>query len=303
MSNVIHAEKIAKRFGNFQAVSNICLEVPKGQIYGFLGPNGSGKSTIIRMLTGLMAPSSGKLKVLDYELPANSEPLKYQIGYMTQKFSLYGNLTIRENLNFMAKIFFKRYREQSRHISQALSEYALEDIANRMVETLSGGQKQRLALASATLHQSPLLFLDEPTSAVDPESRRQFWQKLYQLSSQGTSILVSTHFMDEAERCHQLAIMESGEIRVKGTPQSLMQDLPFQIIEVSSENLQALITSLSPHYAFTQIGQRLRVRVDKICTDPIAKLRQHLTQDSIELKQTSPNLEDVFVCHTGKGRQ
>ncbi len=207
----IQAENVVKKFGDFTAINNITLNVPKGSIYGFLGPNGCGKSTTIRVLTGLLSPSEGNVDVLGLEIPKQSELLRLKIGYMTQKFSLYDDLTVQENLEFIGQIFGMETKALKARIEEQLSTYGLDQLRKQRVGGMSGGQKQRLSLAAATMHKPELLFLDEPTSAVDPENRRDFWEQLFDLSDQGTTILVTTHYMDEAERCHRLAIMELGK--------------------------------------------------------------------------------------------
>ena len=214
----ILARGLSRHFGDVVAVDRVDLDIPSGQIYGFLGPNGSGKTTIIRTLCGLLTPTAGDVSVLGLAIPRQAEALRRRIGYMTQKFSLYDDLTVQENMQFMARIYgLKRQKAQAR-IEQLLERYALADMRDRFASAMSGGQRQRLALAVATLHEPTLLFLDEPTSAVDPENRRDFWEKLFDLSDAGTTILVSTHYMDEAERCHQLAILETGKLPKQGTP-------------------------------------------------------------------------------------
>ncbi len=208
----IKTKGMTKRFGGMTAVDSLDLEIPRGTIYGFLGPNGCGKSTSIRMLTGLLSPTEGEVSVLGLSVPGDAEKLRLRIGYMTQKFSLYDNLTVRENLEFVRQIYGLGKTGKQR-VEELLSLYGLSDRQKQMAGSMSGGQKQRLALAAATIHQPELLFLDEPTSAVDPENRRDFWERLFDLCNDGTTILVSTHYMDEAERCHQLAILEQGQKR------------------------------------------------------------------------------------------
>lgn len=236
----IQAENVVKKFGDFTAINNITLNVPKGSIYGFLGPNGCGKSTTIRVLTGLLSPSEGNVDVLGLEIPKQSELLRLKIGYMTQKFSLYDDLTVQENLEFIGQIFGMETKALKARIEEQLSTYGLDQLRKQRVGGMSGGQKQRLSLAAATMHKPELLFLDEPTSAVDPENRRDFWEQLFDLSEQGTTILVTTHYMDEAERCHRLAIMEAGEIRADGEPEELMAQMGVNIVEVKADNLREL---------------------------------------------------------------
>lgn len=303
----IQANQIIKKFGDFTAIEGINLKVPKGSIYGFLGPNGCGKSTTIRVLTGLLSPTSGSVNVLGLEIPKQSEQLRLKIGYMTQKFSLYDELTVEENLQFMGQIFSMNRKQLSIRTSQQLKTYGLNERRKQRVSSMSGGQKQRLALAAATMHNPELLFLDEPTSAVDPENRREFWEQLFDLSSQGTTILVTTHYMDEAERCHRLAIMESGEIRANDEPEKLMSQMGVNIVEVKTDNLrklkEALITRPEVRSA-AQLGVRLRVLIRQEVNTPIEWLKSiepSLPDNALSLAR--PSLEDVFVTVTGKGRQ
>jgi ABC transporter DrrB family efflux protein len=217
----IRATDLTRRFGPVLAVDRLSLAVPRAQIYGFLGPNGSGKSTTIRMLCGLLRPSSGEIEALGLAIPRQAEALRRRLGYMTQRFALWEDLTTLENLRFMAAIYSLTGAERDQRIASALNEYRLREFAGRPAGTLSGGQKQRLALAAATLHRPELLLLDEPTSAVDPQSRRDFWDALFRLTDAGTTILVSTHYMDEAERCHALAILDQGRLVADGAPAPL----------------------------------------------------------------------------------
>ncbi|MET1257071.1 ABC transporter ATP-binding protein [Aliikangiella maris] len=301
-SLVIQAQKLCRNFGALIAIDNLDLEVTAGQIYGFLGPNGCGKTTAIRMLTGLLKPTSGNVKVLNLSLPKQAEALRLNIGYMTQKFSLYDDLTVQENLRFIAKIFGLSRQTEKARIEELLSTYDLAQKASQMAGSMSGGQKQRLALAAATLHKPRLLFLDEPTSAVDPENRRDFWEKLFDLCEQGTSILVSTHYMDEAERCHKLAILESGKKRADGTPDELMQNMGANVVEVSGEHLRDLkqqLSNIQQIISVAQLGSRLRVLVKDTITDPVAFLaQQNMIQQKEDLTQVRPSLEDVFVTCT-----
>jgi len=304
---VLKASNLCRNFGDLKAIQALNIEVEKGRIYGFLGPNGSGKTTAIRMLTGLLKPSSGEIEVLGYKLPQDAEKLRLHIGYMTQKFSLYDDLTVKENLQFVAKIYGLSGSQQKSRINELLSIYGLDQRQNQLAASMSGGQKQRLALSAATLHNPELLFLDEPTSAVDPENRREFWEQLFDLSDQGTSILVSTHYMDEAERCHKLAILESGIKRADGSPDELMQQMGAHVVEISSSNLRQLkqqLLSLPEVLAAAQLGARLRVLVKNNITDPLAFLRaQSKLVAEDELTLVRPSLEDVFVTCTGEGRQ
>ncbi|HFQ5292918.1 TPA: ATP-binding cassette domain-containing protein [Vibrio vulnificus] len=303
----IQAQNVVKKFGDFTAIDNITLNVPKGSIYGFLGPNGCGKSTTIRVLTGLLSPSEGHVDVLGLEIPKESEKLRLKIGYMTQKFSLYDDLTVEENLQFIGQIFGMDEKTLTQRINEQLANYGLDQRRKQRVSGMSGGQKQRLSLAAATMHKPELLFLDEPTSAVDPENRREFWEQLFDLCDQGTTILVTTHYMDEAERCHRLAIMEAGLIRADGAPEELMAQMGVNIVEVKADNLRSLkelLLPLAEVRSAAQLGIRLRVLIDQRVADPIAWLRATFPRlQNAEMNLARPSLEDVFVSVTGEGRQ
>lgn len=296
----ISAKGLTRRFGELVAVNQLDLTIAKGTIYGFLGPNGCGKSTAIRLLTGLLEPSAGEVTVLGQRLRGHEESLKSRIGYMTQKFSLYDNLSVLENLKFVAAIYGVKGRQGRDRIDELLQQYGLAPRQQQLAGTMSGGQKQRLALACATLHRPELLFLDEPTSAVDPQNRRDFWEQLFDLCAAGTTILVSTHYMDEAERCHRLAIMEHGIKRADGTPRELMQSMGATVIEVSGEGLRQLKQQLTAQAAVisaSQAGSRLRVLVKDQQQDPLGLLRPWCVAHQLEIVR--PSLEDVFVTCTG----
>lgn len=299
---VIETRGLTKYFGDYCAVNNLDLSIRRGAIYGFLGPNGCGKSTTMRLLTGLLTPCAGEVRVLGNELPQQAEALRRKIGYMTQKFSLYDNLSVMENLQFVAQIYGLAKRQSQQRIAQLLALYHLEDKQKVRAGALSGGQKQRLALAAATLHEPPLLLLDEPTSAVDPENRREFWERLFDLSDAGTTILVSTHYMDEAERCHGLAILELGQKRADASPQQLMRQLKASVFLLQGDNLRQLGKQLAPMsevISTAQIGNTLRVLLAPGLADPQQWLQQQLPGTS--LQRVEPNLEDVFVATTGVG--
>ena len=297
----IETQGMTRAFGGVNAVENLDLAIPKGTIYGFLGPNGCGKSTSIRMLTGLLSPTSGEIRVLGETLPGAEEKLRRRIGYMTQKFSLYDNLSVRENLEFVAQIYGLNRRASKLRIAELVTLYDLVGREKQMAGSMSGGQKQRLALAAATLHHPELLFLDEPTSAVDPENRREFWERLFDLCAQGTTILVSTHYMDEAERCHGLAILERGIKRADGSPQQLMAAMGARVVEISGDDLRNLKQSLISESAVlsaAQIGSRLQVLVRSDIEDPLAWLKPRVASRTME--EVRASLEDVFVTCTGE---
>lgn len=299
----IRARGLSRRFGTKLAVDNIDLDIPRASIYGFLGPNGSGKSTTIRMLCGLLTPSAGSAEVLGLRVPGQAEALKHRIGYMTQRFSLYEDLSVRENLQFIAEVYCLPRKRRAARIGVLLEKYLLADIDRQRAGTLSGGQRQRLALAAATLHEPDLLLLDEPTSAVDPQSRRAFWETLFELSAAGTTILVSTHYMDEAERCHALAILDRGAVMAEGTPGQLEAGIGATVVEIESPDAagaRAVLRAADGVLSVTQLGVRLRALVDPKLDDPAGCLRRALRAAGInaEARLERPNLEDVFVAAT-----
>ena len=299
----IVAEGVSRQFGDVRAVDGVDLRIPKGQIYGFLGPNGSGKSTMLRMLCGLLHPSAGSIRVLGLDVPGQAELLRRRIGYMTQKFSLWDDLTVGENLAFMASIFTLPRADAGARIEAALAEYHLTTLRDRLAAAMSGGQRQRLALAAATLHRPELLLLDEPTSAVDPQSRRDFWESLFALADRGTTLLVSTHYMDEAERCHRLAILDRGRLVAEGTPEALMQHLPFHVVEVIANDMtrvRAALQALPAVRSLAQIGTHLHVLMQPTNTTPDMLVRDALTAAGVaaEVQVARANLEDVFVAAT-----
>ncbi len=305
MPVAIKAEGLSRKFGDFVAVDNVDLSVPAASIYGFLGPNGCGKSTTIRMLCGLLSLSTGRAEVLGLDVAKKAEQLRTRIGYMTQKFSLYEDLSAKENLQFMGQIYSISSRELRKRIPALLDTYSLTELKNRRAGALSGGQRQRLALAVATLHQPDLLFLDEPTSSVDPENRRDFWEKLFDLCDSGTSILVSTHYMDEAERCHRLAILEAGKLRAEGAPLDLMEQMGAHVIEIEADNLRSLksrLLKIENVRSVAQQGIRLRVLVDRLVNDPVSYIQQALASP-LRCNLVHPSLEDVFVTVTNSERQ
>jgi ABC-2 type transport system ATP-binding protein len=299
----IVARGLVRRFGPVVAVDGVDLDIPKRRIWGFLGPNGSGKSTTIRMLCGLLEPTSGEAEVLGLAVPREAERLRRRIGYMTQRFSLYEDLTVAENLSFMAEVFGLDRRRRRDRLAELVERYGLGALERRRAATLSGGQKQRLALAAATLHQPELLLLDEPTSAVDPQSRRDFWSSLFAIVDEGATILVSTHYMDEAERCHGLVILDRGRVVAAGPPGELIDAVTGAVVEVETADTRGAQRRLEGRAgvaSVTQLGSRLRVWVAAEVADPVAHLESLLAGGSgaAQVRLSRPSLEDVFVAAT-----
>jgi ABC-2 type transport system ATP-binding protein len=303
----ISAHGLTRKFGSLVAVNNVDLEIPAGKIYGFLGPNGSGKSTTIRMLCGLLLPSAGTATVMGMDTRQESEALKQQIGYMTQRFSLYEDLTVKENLRFISEVYAVSRAQRKARVEELLTQYNLREKERQRAGTLSGGQKQRLALAAATLHRPKILLLDEPTSAVDPQNRRDFWETLFELAEQGTTILVSTHYMDEAARCHSLAILDRGVKVADGSPRSLGENIDMHVIEVEASDPNRARLSLAQETkitSITQLGVRLRVLLPKTLPDALQLVQHNLQSAAInaEVREVFPDLEDIFVAVTQRRR-
>jgi len=288
------------------ALNDFSLEVERGEIFGFLGPNGAGKSTVIRMLCGLLTPTEGEIEVLGLRIPAQADELRPHIGYMTQKFSLFEDLTVRENLEFLAAIQGVPKAKTKSRIDELVEQYHFGDRQKQLAGTMSGGQKQRLGLACAVIHEPELLFLDEPTSAVDPESRRDFWEKLFELADVGTTLLVSTHLMDEAERCHRLAILDRGTLVADGTPDELMAKLKgrtFLVKTADPRRAQHALVDVPGVLGVAQVGNTLRVLTADDAGEATQRMDKALAEAGQEGEVTPapPNLEDVFVAATRNG--
>jgi ABC-2 type transport system ATP-binding protein len=302
----IRARGLTRRFGKLVAVDHVDLEVPARRVYGFLGPNGSGKSTTIRMLCGLLTPTDGEIEVLGLKIPAQADELRPHIGYMTQKFSLFEDLGVRENLEFLAAIQGVPKAKTKSRIDELVEQYHFGDRQMQLAGSMSGGQKQRLALACAVIHEPELLFLDEPTSAVDPESRRDFWEKLFELADIGTTLLVSTHLMDEAERCHRLAILDRGVLVADGTPGELTAELDghtFVVDTADPRAAQRALVHVPGVLGVAQVGNTLRVLIAQDAGDAKQRMDKALATagSKAEVAAAAPNLEDVFVAATRKG--
>lgn len=308
---VILARDATRVFGPLVAVNKMNLDVQRGEIFGFLGPNGAGKSTLLRMLVGLLSPSAGSIDVLGCSMPRDADSLRPKVGYMTQKFSLYEDLSIEENLEFAAEIFGLSNSKQNERIEYVIAQFGLEERRKQRPATLSGGWKQRLALAAATVHEPELLFLDEPTAGVDPDSRRMFWGKLFDLASDGVTILVSTHYMDEAARCHRLCLMRDGKRCAVDAPKRLMAQLEGRIVEMvahPTDEVLNMLGKIKDVASATQMGNRLHLLLEQhaaAAEQSAGKLAKELQSKGFTVdfaEAADPNLEDVFVALThGEG--
>ncbi len=297
----IQTDQLTKRFGDFTAVDQVTFEVRRGEIVGYVGPNGSGKTTTIRMLCAVLTPSAGHGRVLGLDVVRDAEKLKSQIGYMSQKFALYEELTVRENLEFYAGVYGVRGRLASGRLRVVLDEVGLTEHAGMRAGQLSGGWRQRLAMGCALVHEPKLLFLDEPTSGVDPVARREFWDRIYLLAEQGTTIFVSTHYMDEAEHCGRVGFMHSGKLLAMDTPTALKASrLRGDAWDIATSKLVEGLTALN------QMGcvQQASMAGDKlhVITSPgecsVDLLMRTLTAQGVDDAQAAPaeaTLEDVFV--------
>jgi ABC-2 type transport system ATP-binding protein len=295
LDTVIDVKGLTKRYGNRAVVDDFAIKVSRGQIYGFLGPNGSGKTTTIRMLCGLLTPDAGEGKCLGYNIRTESQQIKRNVGYMTQKFSLYEDLSIAENLDFIARMYQVPNRKAA--VDNALERLGLATRRTQLAGALSGGWKQRLALAACLLHQPKLLLLDEPTAGVDPKARREFWDQIHDLAAEGLTVLVSTHYMDEAERCHELAYIAYGRLLTKGTAHEVVAQSGLTTWSAAGEHLHTLARELRGLPGVEMVvpfGTTLHVSGSNaaalIHTLAAFRARANTTWTQIE-----PGLEDVFI--------
>jgi ABC-2 type transport system ATP-binding protein len=297
---VVHTEHLSRRFGDLVAVSDVSLSVRRGEIFGVLGPNGAGKSTTIRMLCGILDPSGGKGTVVGFDIAKQPERIKERIGYMTQRFSLYEDLTVDENLSFYAGIYSIPRATRRSRIDEVVARAGLRDRRKQLSGTLSGGWKQRVALACATLHQPPLLFLDEPTAGVDPVSRRAFWEHIHGIAAEGTTVLVTTHYMDEAERCHRLAFIFRGTVLDVGTPSQIVERRGLSSVELHvSEAPRAaeLLRAEADVEEVSSYGDVLRVTT-RAPLSPATVVARVLTPRGFVVRglvDVRPTVEDAFV--------
>jgi ABC-2 type transport system ATP-binding protein len=292
---VIDVEGLSKSFGGKRVVDDFSIRVERGQIFGFLGPNGSGKTTTIRMLCGLLTPDSGRGTCLGHDIIRESREIKCEVGYMTQRFSLYEDLSIRENLDFIARIYAVPAREQA--VDATLKRLGLANRSQQLAGQLSGGWKQRLALAACLMHSPQLLLLDEPTAGVDPKARREFWDQIHTLAAEGITVLVSTHYMDEAERCHRLAYIAYGKLLITGTAAEVIAHSQLTTWSVTGPDLFGLALELRRVPAITMVvpfGATLHVSgIDAAALD--AALAPFRARADTAWTRAQPGLEDVFI--------
>jgi ABC-2 type transport system ATP-binding protein len=298
---VVQVENLEKRFGDFVAVDCVSFSVSRGEIFGFLGPNGAGKSTTIKMLTGILKPSGGSGTVAGFDLMAEARKIKAHIGYMSQKFSLYEDLTVEENIDFYSGIYKITPENKKQRKKWVLEMADLEEHRDTRTRILSGGWRQRLALGCAVLHEPPILFLDEPTSGVDPISRRRFWDLIYKLSEEGVTIFVTTHYMDEAEYCHRLALIYQGALIAGGSPDDLKTEyMENDVLDVVCERPQDALTVLDELPSVKEaalFGGGLHV-VSSVADTAKEEITQKLGESGFAVKSVKkivPSLEDVFV--------
>jgi len=304
---MIACENLTKRFGHFTAVDHVSFDVAKGSIFGFLGPNGSGKSTVIRMLCGLLEPSDGRGSIAGFDVAQQTEEIKQLIGYMSQKFSLYDELTVHENLNFYGRLYGLKGAALKQRYDELIALTHLEPYLNRRAALLSGGWRQRLAMACSLVHKPSVLFLDEPTAGIDPVARRELWDLLFEFSSRGMTLFVTTHYMDEAERCSHVGYIHMSKLVVCGEPDDLKQ-LPIvnppntKRIDVTCDHVTTglqVVRRLPGVRTATVFGQSMHLLVDEDMSEEfiLAELAKHKIPHA-DIRPIVPSLEDVFVALT-----
>jgi ABC-2 type transport system ATP-binding protein len=297
----VEARELTKKFGSLTAVDRLALSIPPGEIFGLVGPDGAGKTTTMRLLTGVTQPTTGSVKVLGLEITRDPEAVRHRIGYVPQNSSLYADLTVLENLQFHADLFGIPRAERDRKAAELLTFSRLEPFAKRLCRNLSGGMRQKLALCAALIHRPEVLFLDEPTIGVDPVSRREFWLLIYQLLQQGLTLLVSTPYLDEAERCHRVGLMDRGHLVACDTPPRLREILPGTVLELrgpAPEAISALLSRLPEVREAQVFGDTLHLVVTDAMRDS-ARIRTVLQGQGVvdvQLRAIVPSLEDVFVA-------
>lgn len=298
----IDVHKLCKSFAGKTVVDSFSMQVPRGKIYGFLGPNGSGKTTTLRLICGLLTPDSGQGTCLGFDILHEPLEIKRRVGYMTQKFSFWTDMTIRENLEFTAELYGMTHIKQK--VDKALDDLNLKNRQHQLAEYLSGGWKQRLALAACILHEPELLLLDEPTAGVDPKARREFWDEIHRLAEKGMTVLVSTHYMDEAERCHAIVYMSYGKLITQGTVSEIIQGAGLSTWVVKGPSLMQLSDQLLKLNAVTSaapFGESLHVSGTN-AAELKAELGPFFTDQRYEWAQAEPSFEDVFIRYMGNSQ-
>ena len=297
MQSVINISNLKKSYDKIVAVKNLDLEINEGEMFGLVGPDGAGKTTTIRILCGLLKPDSGSVEVLDSDLKKKKKEIQNQIGYLSQRFSLYGDLSVDENIEFFADIH--NVKDFQKRRDELLAFTRLTPFRDRLAENLSGGMKQKLALACSLIHKPKIIFLDEPTTGVDPVSRRDFWKILSDLQKDGITILMTTPYLDEAERCNRVALMNKGEIIAVDTPQNIKSSINKQVIEIITDNIKKTYSLLKEKYGTdAQIfGDRINLVIDddKSAIDDIKKMLQINNLTLINYRTITPSLENVFI--------
>jgi ABC-2 type transport system ATP-binding protein len=298
----VEASELTKRFARFTAVDHLSFAVPAGTIFGFLGPNGSGKTTTIRMFLGLMRPTSGNARILGFDCVHQAGQVRKSSGYMSQRFSLYGDLTVEENLNFYGSTYDVRGERLLRRKAFVLEMAGLRGRERELARNLSGGWKQRLALGAAILHEPQVLFLDEPTAGVDPVSRRQFWELLYQLAHSGTTIFVTTHYMDEAEQCQALAFIHRGHLVAEGSPQQIKREqIHGMVLDIACQPADLALTKLAELMLFDEValyGSHIHALADN-ASELMPLVQRRLIEAGVSVQHIQvipPSLEDVFIA-------
>ena len=301
-NHAIMTVNLTKKFGDFTAVDGISFTVRRGEIFGFLGPNGAGKTTTMRMIMGLLPPTSGEATVLGFDVQEQKREIHQRIGYMSQRFSLYNDLTVAENLNFFGRAYGVRGQQLEERRAAILEMAGLQGREKELTKNLSGGWRQRLALGCAILHEPELLFLDEPTAGVDPISRRDFWNLLYTLSNEGRTIFVTTHYMDEAEHCHRLVFIQNGCLAAIGSPEEIKQEkMDGQVLEIDCSDVTTAVIILRDSGLFQEValyGAQIHVVTNNVMAHE-GKIKELLAAQDISIHNMAviePSLEDVFIA-------
>ena len=305
--NAVHVQNLTRKFGDFTAVNNISFSIPKGEIFGLLGPNGAGKTTTIRMLCGIIESTEGSGTVLGYDINEEPEEIKKRIGYMSQKFSLYNDLTARENIMFYASIYGVPREKRAARVAELIEMSGLTGHEKELTINLSGAWRQRLALACAVVHDPPMLFLDEATAGVDPISRREFWDLIYEMAGKGVSVLATTHYMDEAEYCNMIGMMHRGELIAYASPDELRDNLEGYLFQVECNHpnqARELLDEMDWTYEVSIHGVLLHVIADRASRiKDIQKLLRKADIVITRIEESVPSLEDVFIAFIEEKRK